>query len=241
MTVMKIDESVFRLTGIAADVGGYLVSNRVFVDGNRRQAQVTMAVPVDRFEEALNLVRKVAYSIESDVAASSDVTEQFTDLQSRLRNLEATSSRIRDFLTKATTVEESLKINAQLGEVDRQIEEIKGKLNAMQARTTFSTITADLRELVPTPTITPTPTPTTTPTPTHTPTTTPTPTPIVWKPNETLKAASETQTKLFSALMLVVGDTLIWLVVVVLPYVLLGALLYLIVSRLARWLARPRA
>jgi hypothetical protein len=243
MTVTNVDVAVVRLTGIVADVGGYLVSNRTFVEGNRRSGQVVMAIPVDRFEESLNLARKIAYSIESDIATSADVTEQFTDLQSRLRNLEATATRIRDFLAKATTVEESLKINAQLSDVDKQIEEIKGKLNAMNYRTTFSTITVDLREFVPTPTVTlsptpthtPTATPTYTPTPTHTPT--PTATPITWKPDETFKAASEAQGKLFATLVLVLGDTFIWFVVFILPYLLIGVALYGGV----RWLMRRRA
>ena len=146
MLVQTVDVAVARLTGIATDVGGYLVGSRTFLDGGRKGAQVTLAVPVDNFETSLNLVRKVALTIESDVSASSDVTDQFVDLQSRLTNLLATEARIREFLSKAQTVDEALKINAQLSDVDRQIEEIKGKLNAMNARTTFSTITVDMHE-----------------------------------------------------------------------------------------------
>ncbi len=218
-TVENVDVAIFRLTGIAADVGGYLVASRTFVEGNRKAAQVTIAVPVDRFEEALNLVRKTALRVENDTASSADVTEQYVDLQSRLRNLESTSARIREFLVKAQNVEEALKINAQLSEVDRQIEEIKGKLNAMTSRTTFSTIAVDLREPVPTPT------PTHTPTATPTPTPSPTPLPIVWHPDKTLQTAVDTQTVLLNTLVRVVGDVLIWFTVVILPYLVVLALI----------------
>ena len=60
-------------------------------------------------------------------ASGQDVTDQYVDLQSRLRNLEATEATIRSFLEKAETVEESLQVNRQLSEITDQIEEIKGK------------------------------------------------------------------------------------------------------------------
>ena len=225
MVVSSVDVALVRLTGIASDVGGYLVGSRTFLENNRKGAQVTLAVPVDAYEQSLNLVRKVAVTIENDLSTSSDVTAQFTDLQSRLTNLLATEARIREFLAKAQTVDEALKVNAQLSDVDRQIEEIKGQLNVLTARTTVSTITVDLREPVPTPT------------PTATPTLTPTPTPIAWRPDQTFQSAVTVQTNLVKVL----GDLLIRLAVVVLPYLLVFLLLLMLIRWLARKIVRPRA
>ncbi|MBI5877114.1 MAG: DUF4349 domain-containing protein [Chloroflexi bacterium] len=224
IVVENVDTAVMRLTGIASDVGGYLVGSRTFVEGNRKGGQVTLSVPVDNFEPSLNLVRKVALTIENDVATSSDVTEQFVDLQSRLINLQATEARIREFLVKAQTVDEALKVNAQLSDISRQIEEIKGKLNAMNARTAYSTITVDMRELVPTPT------PTATPTVTPTPTATPTATPNVWHPDQTLTTAVTAQTNILRQL----GDALIWFGVILLPYLLVALLVFVVIRRLVR-------
>lgn len=239
MTIRSVDEAMIRITGIASDVGGYLVGSRSYVEGGgnsgRRGAQAVIAVPVDRYEEALNRVRQVAYTVESDTSASTDVTEQFTDLQSRLRNLESTAVRIRDFLGKAQTVDEALRINAQLADVDGQIEVIKGKLNAMTARTTYSTITADMHELVPT--ATPTGTPTSTPTPTATPTMTPN----AWHPDQTFTTAATVQSNLVSALVRTLGDFLIWFVVVIVPYVLILGIIAAVIRWILSWLFRtPR-
>ncbi len=222
--VADVDVAVARMTDIASNVGGYLFSSRTYFEGTRKIAQVTISVPVDRFEDALNLVRHIALKIESDTAGSSDVSEQYVDLESRLRNLESTAARIREFLGKAQTVDEALKINAQLSAVDAQIEEIKGKLNALKARSAFSTITADLRELVPTPTPTHTPTITPTPTPTMT------PTPVGWQPDQTFNDAITVQGSILRAL----GNLTIWFIVLLLPYlVVLGLLVYGLA-----WLAR---
>ena len=235
----SVDVAMMRITAIASYVGGYLVGSRIYVEGSassgRRGAQAVIAVPVDRYEDALNQVRQIAHSVESDTSASSDVTEQFTDLQSRLRNLESTSARIRDFLGKAQTVDEALKINAQLADVDRQIEEIKGKLNAMTARTTYSTITVDMHEIVPTAT------PTSTPTSTPTPTATPTMTPNAWHPDQTFTTAATVQTNLISALVRTLGDFLIWFVVVILPYLLVLGIVAAVIRWILGWFFRaPR-
>lgn len=224
MVVNSVDSAVVRLTGIASDVGGYLVGSRTFLEGSRKAAQVTLAVPVDNFESSLNLVRKVALTIENDLSSSNDVTEQFVDLQSRLTNLQATEARIRDFLGKAQTVDEALKINAQLSDVDQQIEAIKGKLNAMSARTTFSTITVDLHEPAPTPS------------PTATPTVTPTPTPVAWRPDQTFQSAVTVQTNVLRSL----GDVFIWFAVVVLTYLVIPLLLFALVRWFMGKLAHPR-
>jgi hypothetical protein len=218
MTVQNTDLALSRLTGIAADTGGYLIGTRTFFQGTLKAASITFAVPVDRFEDALNRTRAVALKVEQENSSGQDVTDQYVDLQSQLTNLQATADRIRGFLSKAQTVDEALKINQQLAQVEQQIETIKGKMNATQSRAAFSTITVDLREPPPTPT----PTPVFSPTPTSTPT--PTPTPVGWHPDETLKAAVNAQSTLLRGLI----DLAIWLIVIFLPYVVLfGVLIWL--------------
>jgi TolA-binding protein len=170
------------------------------------------------------LVRRVALRINQDIATSYEVTEQYVDLESRLRNLEATSARLRDFLQRAQTITETLTVNEQLTRVEQEIEQIKGKLNALNARSAFSTITTDLQEPLPTPAPTHTPTITPSPTPTAT------PTPNVWRPNETLDSAVTLQTNLLQGL----GTLAIWLIVVLLPYLLALGLVALGI----RWLVQ---
>ncbi|MGB8648009.1 MAG: DUF4349 domain-containing protein [Anaerolineae bacterium] len=225
LTVDKTSTAVERLTAIASDAGGYLQGSHTFAEGSTTGAQVTMQVPVDRFEEALNRVRNVALKITSDTTSSSDVSAQYVDLQSRQTNLEATRDRIRQFLDKAATVDEALKVNQQLSDVEAQIEQIKGQLNVLNARSSFSTITVDLHEPQPTPT------------PTLTPTPTPTPTPIGWNPGQTFNDAARVQTSLLRA----IGDLLIWVIVVLLPYVVVFGLVAFGATWLIRRFVKPAA
>jgi hypothetical protein len=226
LLVENADVATDRLTGIAGDFRGYIISSRTFYENGLKAATVTFAVPVDRFEETLRRVRGIAIKVEQESASGQDVTDQYIDLESQVRNLEATADRIREFLKKAQTVEEALKVNQQLSQVEKEIETLKGKLNYLGDRSAFSTVTVEVREPRPTPT------PTLTPTITPTPTATPTLTPVVWRPDQTFTRAVETQTTLMQVLI----EMVIWIAVVLLPYALivLGGLW--VFARVMRWL-----
>jgi ABC-type uncharacterized transport system fused permease/ATPase subunit len=96
-----------------------------YSDGeNYKYATITIGVPVDQFERTLSRLRALAMKVLDETASGEDVTNQFVDLQSQVTNLEATRDRIKSFLDEAKTVDESLRINAELANVEAQIEQI---------------------------------------------------------------------------------------------------------------------
>jgi hypothetical protein len=76
--------------------------------------------------------------------SSSDVTEEYTDLQSQLRNLEATEGRMLALQAKADKMEDVLAIDHELRDVQGQIETIQGRINYLGKRSEMSTITITL-------------------------------------------------------------------------------------------------
>ncbi|MCX6028286.1 MAG: DUF4349 domain-containing protein [Chloroflexi bacterium] len=222
LLVADTDRTVDRVTSIAADSGGYIISSQTTVKAGFKYASLTLGVPVEQFEAVQRQLRGLALEVQSDTASGKDVTDEYVDLQSRLANLEATQARIREFLARANTVEEALKVNAQLTEIEGQIAQVKGRLNYLGGRAAFSTIAVNLEPQRPTPT------------PSPTPTVTPTPTPAVWRPGETFQDATGTLGTMLRGF----GDLLIWLVIVVLPFVLLLGLIIAFVAWLLRKLRR---
>ena len=187
-----------------------------------KYATISLGVPVEQFEEVQRRVRAIALRVQKESASGKDVSDEYVDLQSRVTNLEATAARIRDFLKQANTVEESLKVNAQLSEIEDQTEQVKGRMNYLKDRAAYSTLTLTLEPQRPTPTITPTPTVT------PTPTLTPTPTREVWKPGETYSEASRSLGRAGRGL----GDAVIWFAVTWLPFLVLPAVIvYWVVRR----------
>jgi hypothetical protein len=198
LQVKDTDQAIDRLTQIVSDTRGYIVSNRVWFEQagveSYKYATYTIGVPVDAFEVALRRLRSLALKVVDETASGQDVSEEYVDLESRLRNFEATRDRIRGFLDQAQTVEESLRINNELAAIEDQIEQVQGRMRFLSSRAAFSTITIQLDPELPAP---PTPSPT------------PEPVPYQWNPGATFENASGMAVKLGQFLV----DAFIYLVV----------------------------
>ncbi len=131
---------------IAAEAGGFVSSSNSFVteDGQRR-GTIAIRVPKDKFKVAMEKLEKIG-DVKSKSVTGEDVTEEFIDLEARLGNLERQEKRLLDILEKATTVEDILKVEAQLERVRGEIERITGRLTFLENRIDLSTITVDLFE-----------------------------------------------------------------------------------------------
>ena len=217
LLVEDTDRAIDQVTQLTADYGGYLISSQSWFDGEFKYAAIRLAVPSQAFETALTNLRHIGVKVVRETGSGQDVSAEYTDLQSRLTNLEATAARVREFLKAAQTVEESLKVNQQLSELEAQIEQIKGQMKYYEGRTAYSTITANLVPQRPTPT----------PSPTATPTATPTPMPA-WNPGHTFNKASNILGILFRATV----DLLIWLTVVFGPFVVVLILIVWLLDRI---------
>ena len=203
LLVEDTDVAIDRATQAVGDLNGYIISSRVWYqpwyDGeNYKYATITIGVPVDQFERTLTRLRGLAVKVLDETASGEDVSNQFVDLQSQVTNLEATRDRIKSFLDEAKTVDEALRINTELANVEAQIEQIKGQMNYLQDRSAFSTITINFEPVLPEE-LTPTPTPS--------------PTPNPWNPGDTFKNAKKTVTFAYQGII----DFLIWVLVVLVP------------------------
>ncbi len=223
LLVDETDTTIDRSMQIVGDVGGYIISSRVWYQDsngtNYKFATLSLGVPVSQFETAMRRLRGLALRVLDENASGQDVTSEYVDLQSQLGNLETTRDRIRQFMDDAKSVEESLRINQELTNIEGQIEQVKGRMNFLSNRSAYSTITVNFEPDIPV--LTPTPTPTLLPTPT----------PKSWNPGETFHEATGTVTNIYQGFV----EIAIWLIIVVIPLLAPPALilwgLYKLVTR----------
>ncbi len=134
---------------LATELGGtVLISNTTGTDDNVR-AEIAIRVPTERYTDAMARLRGYAVKVNQEQSSAQDVTEDYVDLQARQRNLEATVAQFQALLTKATTVDDTLKVQTQLNNAQSDLERVKGKLNYYDQRTAFSTITATILPVPP--------------------------------------------------------------------------------------------
>jgi hypothetical protein len=139
---------------IATSVGGFVASSSFSYrdfdededDRARNQvASVTIRVPSETYAAVLSQLRGLAETVDYEESNASDVTEEFTDLQSRLRNLEATETQLLRLLERAETITDILTVQDRLNGVLGEIEYVKGRLNLIENLTDLATVTVHLR------------------------------------------------------------------------------------------------
>ena len=110
-------------------------------DSKQRAATLTLRVPADQYDSLLASLRGISGAkVNSEGSKSSEVTEQYTDLQSRLRNLERTEQSYLKLLEQAKSIQDILTVNDRLDSVRSQIEQIQGRLNVLDKMTDHATI-----------------------------------------------------------------------------------------------------
>ena len=223
LLVKDSDVAIDGITQIVGDVRGYIVSSQVwyqdFYATNYKYATITIGIPADQFETVLRRLRNLAIRVLNESASGQDVTDQYVDLESQLTNLEATRDRIKSFLDDAKTVDEALRINKQLSDIEAQIEQVKGQMNYLSDRSAFSTISISVQPDLPVFTATPSPTPT----------------PSAWDPGKTFEKSKGAVTRAYQG----VAEFLIWFFVVLVPLLAPPALIVWAVWRSTR--RKPKA
>ncbi len=149
-------EGLRKLTAIAEARGGFVVSSestqRSERDGGSAAAEMVVAVlrvPATQFDAAINEVRAIGNRVRQEKIAGQDVTEQFIDLEARLRTQRALEAQFLDIMKGATKVEDALEVNRQLAQVRGEIEQVEGRLRYLQNQTTLSTIKVTLETPTP--------------------------------------------------------------------------------------------
>jgi len=145
---------------IATAAGGFVASSSFsyqdFGDDDDREqrqvASVTIRVPAEVYSSVLTQIRGLAETVDYEESNAQDVTEEFTDLQSRLRNLQATETQLLALLERAETITDILTVQDRLNVVRGDIEYVQGRLQLIGNLTDLATVTVHLRPVVGTPT-----------------------------------------------------------------------------------------
>ncbi len=214
LEVQDVFSALNQVTLLSSQYGGYVVSSRSWYVQDYPHAAYSFAVPVERFEEAIEQVRRLGKVLD-ETTSGQDVTDQYVDLEARIRNQEATAERIRSFLDQTRTVDEALKVNQQLSQVEEQLEQLKGQRNALGQRAAFSAISVEFSPTIPNAGARLSGT---------------------WSPLGTLAEATDA----LAAILRVLVDIAIWVVVLSLPFIVIVGVVFL-VGRLGwRLLARRK-
>lgn len=133
--------------GIRA-MGGYIGASQTYNEGDDPVASITYRIPVDRWEDALDLLRGLnglTTKVVTERTDAAEVTGQIVDMEARIRNLRASETALQQIASKAVRVSDVLEVQAQLTQVRGEIESLTAQLTSLEDRADYATLTATFR------------------------------------------------------------------------------------------------
>jgi len=148
MYVNDVEASFDEIQKLAEEMGGYVVSANTWRQGEYLRARLTIRVPAKGLDSALERTKALATEVERESTSGEDVTEEYTDLEARLRNLEATEVELRELLAtvrqRTGKAEDILAVHRELTNIRGQIEQIKGRMQYLEQMSALATIHIEL-------------------------------------------------------------------------------------------------
>ena len=146
--VADTSKTVDAVTKSVEGAGGYVSGSNIWREGELLRAKLTLRVPADKLTATLASIRAQAKRVENETISSEDVSQEFVDLGSQVRNLEATEAELLELLKvarvnskKATDV---LEVHEQLTIIRGQIEQARGRMRYLSQVTAMSSIALDV-------------------------------------------------------------------------------------------------
>lgn len=143
----EFEDVLFAISDLAEQNGGFVSNTYSYSDsdGNLTSGGITIRIPHNKYSSAVERVKDMGV-VKSISVSGQDVTQEYVDLESRLRNYEAQQDILLDLMDQSKKVSDSLEVQNELSNVQEQIEIIKGRMNYLDDLVAFSTIEIYLYE-----------------------------------------------------------------------------------------------
>ncbi|MBP9748883.1 DUF4349 domain-containing protein [Patescibacteria group bacterium] len=136
-----------KAKAFAAQVNGFVLQATISgTEKGDRTAWVSVHVPVSRFEESVMELKKIGTLLLSESVNGQDVTEEYADLESQVRNARVEEAQYQEIMKRAGDIEDVLAVAKQLADVRGRIERLEGRRQFLANRTDYSMITVRMSE-----------------------------------------------------------------------------------------------
>ncbi len=150
LVVQDTQTAVDEIEALADELGGYISDTSLYEDSvGLLQGRVVLRVPAETLNQALDRLAALALDVPSSNVTREDVTDQYSDVDAQLRNLEATEQELLALLAEVrerpdATAEDILAVHRSLTEIRGQIEQAQGQKNMLDNLIALSTIRVGL-------------------------------------------------------------------------------------------------
>lgn len=138
-----LDKTYQDISRYIKENNGYLQNDETDKGYGQFSRRLVIRIPTSGFQKVIDSIsNKVAYFDTKNISAT-DVTEEFIDLEARLKAKRTLESRYLELLSKANNVKDILEIEKELSQIREEIEAKQGRLKYLENRVSFSTLTVE--------------------------------------------------------------------------------------------------
>ena len=130
----------FSLREKIKQTGGYVAQEQQTQSDYKIENSITIKVPVDQFDNAVNLITVSVKELNEKKIASQDVTTEVVDTKSRLEAKKQVRLKYLDLLKQAKNMEEILSVQSEINRIQEEIESAAGRIEFLSHSSSFSTI-----------------------------------------------------------------------------------------------------
>jgi hypothetical protein len=140
-----------KISSIAESHGGFVVTSEMTQqtseDNSKPSVSVNLVVrvPATQFDSVVQEIRAAGSRVLQEKRTGQDVTEEFIDLEARIKNQRALETQFLEIMKRAGKVEEALEVQSQLAEVRTEIEKLEGRKRFLENQASLSTINVTLQ------------------------------------------------------------------------------------------------
>jgi len=137
----QVGATLGRLSALATRDGGFVQSSSSETAGSAPSGQVTLRVPVARFDEALRAASHLSGTTVGTLRTQGrDVTGAYVDLSARITALEKTRATYLTILGHAKTIGSVLEVQDRISDVQTQIDQLQGQRKLLASQSAMSTL-----------------------------------------------------------------------------------------------------
>jgi len=128
---------------LAEEMGGFVANSNMWRQDEHPRGSLTVRVPADALEDALESFRALAVDVEGQQVDSQDVTEEYVDLEARLENEQRTERELQELLESRSALGKTsdiLEVHRELNQVRGQIEQIQGRMTYLENLSAMATV-----------------------------------------------------------------------------------------------------
>ncbi len=147
LLVKSVDEAALSIGQLRVSLMGQPGNENFSQYGSGgKRGDITIWVPSDRFEEAMIAIKKLALRVDNESVNVQDVSAQYVDLESRLKNLKAAEAQYQDIMKRSGKITEVLEVTRALNDTRAQIEQTQGQMDYLSRQVALSSIHINLTQ-----------------------------------------------------------------------------------------------